>query len=580
MKLTKSILLAIGIILYCTMSYAQIGTMEAENGVILGNNTGTVEGTIRWTGEDLEGRVASQWHSLTKASRLDTLFDDDFDSGFILLEDTTDILDLFIDGALRYRFKTSEHGQPRMEFNSWNIFLGIDAGGMNRSLRNTAVGLWAFRSDTTGQGNTANGFLAFGDSQGSWNTAIGSQSLRQASYAFGSTVVGSFAQDSTNYSLDNVSMGTAAQAWGDTSEFCVALGRSAGGIDNVSKRNVYVGCRSATGDAGTLGSLTRENNVMLGFESGRYSDGSHNVFIGHESGRDQLGDHKLIIENTLGDSSEALIYGEFDNDILRFNASTSIYQNSDASSPQLFLGEIGNDGARIVMANDQNTNDWTIYGRPQTSAGASVINFYYDDNENGEAETGNKVQFFGDGDVHFEHSNNASSGGIQLKNSTADDNWRMYVSSSSGALRFYSDDASTPRAWIDDVDGAYNNASDLRVKKNIQLLSPVMSKLMLLQGKEYNYLSQKSSDERYLGFIAQEAQEIFPELVSYQEDDDMYGINYAGFSVVAIKAIQEQQVVINDLESKNDELQTTLMHLESQIRKQEKMIIDIMSKME
>ncbi len=44
---------------------AQHGTLEATEGVIVGNNTGVVAGTIRWTGTDFEGYDGSNWVSLT-----------------------------------------------------------------------------------------------------------------------------------------------------------------------------------------------------------------------------------------------------------------------------------------------------------------------------------------------------------------------------------------------------------------------------------------------------------------------------------------------------------------------------------
>ncbi|HAI20089.1 MAG TPA: hypothetical protein DCM10_20015, partial [Xanthomarina gelatinilytica] len=57
-----------------------------------------------------------------------------------------------------------------------------------------------------------------------------------------------------------------------------------------------------------------------------------------------------------------------------------------------------------------------------------------------------------------------------------------------------------------------------------------------------------------IGFIAQEVKSLFPELVHFSEADELYGIDYAGFSVVAIKAIQEQQHEIEDLKVQVNEL--------------------------
>ena len=49
-----------------------------------------------------------------------------------------------------------------------------------------------------------------------------------------------------------------------------------------------------------------------------------------------------------------------------------------------------------------------------------------------------------------------------------------------------------------------------------------------------------------IGLIAQEANWLFPEFVKHDEGDgeDRYLMDYAGFGIVAIKAIQEQQEII------------------------------------
>ena len=151
-----------------------------------------------------------------------------------------------------------------------------------------------------------------------------------------------------------------------------------------------------------------------------------------------------------------------------------------------------------------------------------------------------------DGDIHLSHSNNGGSGGLRLTNTANTANfWRIYTSSSTGNLRFYSDDnGGSATALINDGTGAYSSISDGRMKHDIQLMGNVMPSILGLQAKSYLYNSQNRMDKKSIGFIAQEVAKLFPELVSYDESEDLYGINYAGFSVLAIKAIQEQQGMI------------------------------------
>jgi hypothetical protein len=71
---------------------------------------------------------------------------------------------------------------------------------------------------------------------------------------------------------------------------------------------------------------------------------------------------------------------------------------------------------------------------------------------------------------------------------------------------------------------------------------------MKLKAYQYRYLDSKESDRKMNGFMAQDVLPYFPELV-YQRydrtiDKPLYTMDYSGFGVLAIKAIQEQQNII------------------------------------
>jgi hypothetical protein len=57
-----------------------------------------------------------------------------------------------------------------------------------------------------------------------------------------------------------------------------------------------------------------------------------------------------------------------------------------------------------------------------------------------------------------------------------------------------------------------------------------------------------SDDPISYGLMAQELKQVFPDMVTKLEpgnEESMLGINYSNFGVLAIKAIQEQQQVID-----------------------------------
>lgn len=124
--------------------------------------------------------------------------------------------------------------------------------------------------------------------------------------------------------------------------------------------------------------------------------------------------------------------------------------------------------------------------------------------------------------------------------------WGFYVSSIDSSLNFYSN--GSLRSNIDRVTGVYTALSDRNRKKNIQPLKPVLETIMKLPVYSFNYLDSKDTDKRMLGFMAQDLQPFFPELVYQRYDRDItkpvLTMDYSGLGVIAIKALQEQQIII------------------------------------
>lgn len=115
-----------------------------------------------------------------------------------------------------------------------------------------------------------------------------------------------------------------------------------------------------------------------------------------------------------------------------------------------------------------------------------------------------------------------------------------------------------PRGIFDEVTGAYSYYSDRRLKKNVKALPPLLEKVLQLQPLEYEMINDNPSHKKTIGFIAQDVKKHFPELVtlirdtvnSYNGITDLHSLDYSGFGILAIKAIQEQQVIITTLEKK------------------------------
>jgi hypothetical protein len=146
--------------------------------------------------------------------------------------------------------------------------------------------------------------------------------------------------------------------------------------------------------------------------------------------------------------------------------------------------------------------------------------------------------------------------------------WGMYVSQLDSSLNFYYN--GSLRSTIDRVTGVYTSLSDRTLKKNINPLSPVLDKLNHLSAYSYNYSDSKDSDHRTIGFMAQDILPYFPELVYQRYDREtgkpFYMMSYAGFGVIAIKAIQEQQKIIETQNSKITSLENEINAIKAALK--------------
>jgi len=103
------------------------------------------------------------------------------------------------------------------------------------------------------------------------------------------------------------------------------------------------------------------------------------------------------------------------------------------------------------------------------------------------------------------------------------------------------------------VNGSIVNPSDIYLKDNITEIDHTLSnKLMNLKPKEFTFKSDKTNKIHY-GFIAQEFEKEYPELVSIKPDTNiknLKSINYLEIVPLLVNKIQEMQKEINELKEK------------------------------
>jgi len=86
--------------------------------------------------------------------------------------------------------------------------------------------------------------------------------------------------------------------------------------------------------------------------------------------------------------------------------------------------------------------------------------------------------------------------------------------------------------------------SDRRAKENIVTIDSALNKLLQIRGVYYNRIKDETK-KRQIGVIAQEVNEVIPEVVTYCDVNDEYGVAYGNFAGLFIESIKDQQNIIN-----------------------------------
>jgi len=103
---------------------------------------------------------------------------------------------------------------------------------------------------------------------------------------------------------------------------------------------------------------------------------------------------------------------------------------------------------------------------------------------------------------------------------------------------------------------APHTGSDIALKKNITPIEGALGKVIALQGVRYQYkdgreeegdeLNLINNEDFSLGFIAQDVERVFPEVVKDMQDG-LKAMSYTDLIAVLVEAIKEQQVQIDSI---------------------------------
>ncbi len=378
-----------------------------------------------------------------------------------------------------------------------NIAMGIESLHNNISGNfNIGIGSLTLYGNTTGNKNIAIGDLSLHHNlSGDNNIAFGELALYKQATGSNNIAIGKNALSNSTVSNRNIAIGQDALLQNETEMENIAIGYSALSKHNDGISNIAIGGNAlsdhvsgvfnvAIGPGALDKNLTGDRNVAIGVRAGGDCLGARNVFIGPFSGTHDVFenvDNKLIIDNHT--SSLPLIYGDFIEDLVTFNAKVGI----GTQEPNAPLHIKGGDDVSLGLGSGQ-----IILGREEN------LNLALDNNE------------------------------IQARNAgLASD---LYLQSEGGNVR---------------VGGAIVHASDKRLKRDILNISYGLKEVLELRPTEY-FWKERKQEHKSLGLIAQEVNEVIKNVVTYDENEDRYGVSYTELIPVLIKALQEQQHIIDN----------------------------------
>jgi len=133
--------------------------------------------------------------------------------------------------------------------------------------------------------------------------------------------------------------------------------------------------------------------------------------------------------------------------------------------------------------------------------------------------------------------------------------------------------------WFVDGDGDDMKASDADLKKDIKTLERSLEKVQQLRGVSFTWkknseeLAKGDKETSSIGVIAQELEQVFPELVTTNEQGRKF-VDYKGLTPILIEAVKEQQLEIEDKNEKiewllaeNDAIKARLAKIEALLEK-------------
>ncbi len=419
--------------------------------------------------------------------------------------------------AYKYNDQNILFGQNTTLFSFFGGLAGnataiVDPGIGSQLVQNTGFGKWALQGLVTGYNNSAFGALALQtNADGFWNSGYGVRALHLNTAGNYNSAFGVEALRRNTTGSENTAVGVTALTANTIGEQNTAVGKEALSSQTEGYYNTAVGHRALyTNSTGSF-------NTALGMQALHdKTTGDGNVAVGNYAGR----------SNVTGGSNTIVGYRA------AYGVSTNSYSNNSILGAR--GGEALTTGSNNILIGFQTGNNLT------TGSNNIVIGYDIDSptaiNSNtlnigniifGTSITGSGTTIAGSIGIGI------SAPGQQLTVATS----VGFPGIANGAGTAYV--CETLATGVLSTSTSACNPSSLRYKDNVLDLSYGLSEAMRLRPVSFDYKPELLVPGHQVGFIAEEVDQIIPEVVGHDAEGRPDNIDYAKLTAILAKAIQE-----------------------------------------
>jgi hypothetical protein len=498
------------------------------------------------------------------------------------------------------RFKVNNTWAGEIHPTSGNVFFGLGAGQSNMAgqantaigehslftntagTSNSAYGAYALNSNTTGSENTGSGSLAlFFNTTGSENTASGGRALYNNTTGTKNTASGNQALVLNTTGNENTANGYRSLFSNTTGSFNTASGVDALLYNTIGSNNTAYGYQALYFNTTGNGNAANGNQALYSNTTGsdNTANGYKALFSNTNGNGNAANGYQALYSNTTGSWNTANGYGAL------YNNTTGYY--NAANGYQALLSNVY---GYSNTATGEGALRYNTFGSFNTATGESALRY----NTIGGGNTANGYQAL----YNNTGSYNTANGYQALSNNIGGFN-NIAIGDGSGTASYAPDVYNTISIGNDDILNGYQNQafigntrtgwiggkvtwstySDARIKNTVTedvkgldfilRLRPVTYHISnkaitaLTGNKDTPDFPGKYDNEKvkYTGFIAQEVEQAakavgydFSGYAAPKNQWGLYSISYEQFVVPLVKAMQEQQSIIEEMKKEMAEM--------------------------